>query len=109
MDGLSRIRLSPDAHVIARHGEQFLVTYMTGVESTREYRRGLHPGATFWLVRSAPSGIGRLIAEHADQTVALLSHEELIRLDESAGRSEQEAIRSSNPHWRKYAEAINPN
>ncbi len=107
IEGLARVSLPSNAEVIARHGEEFLITYILAVEAEQDYRPSPSAKTTYWLIRSAPSDIGQLIVDDGDSGIVLLSQAELTRLDAALAPEEREVLRGNNGHWKRYVEAAN--
>jgi hypothetical protein len=104
IDGLRRVTLPPGTRIVAAHGDEFLVTYVLGLEADQRYRPSSNPARTYWLVRAPRSNLGQVVSEENGLHVIVLSHVELTRLDASLDPEQRQVLRSANSHWRKYVE-----
>jgi hypothetical protein len=100
------VTLPPGARIVAAHGEEFLVTYVLGLEADQRFPASADPARVYWMVRVPRSATGQSIAEDNGLEVVVLSHFDLVRLDASLDAEGREQLRSANAHWRKYAASL---
>jgi hypothetical protein len=101
-----RAQLCQDALIIAPHGEQFVVTALSGTPAQQRPPSDTRPGCTYWLLHRAPRAAllddqDTLYDEEDDSATALVKGEELGQLLGAADDAERRRLLGANPHLRE--------
>jgi hypothetical protein len=102
-----RRRLGERPFVVARHGDEFLVTWALGVPAQQTLPRDSAGLSIHWLLRRVPCrsltpSMGALTEEGMDSCSALIGNQDLARWLQDLDESERAGVLAVNPHLDGY-------
>lgn len=108
---LHRHRLDANPFVIARHGDEFLVTALLGIPAQQRPPENVPDPSVYWLLHRV--GIGAttpslivVMEEDAGTCLAFIKHEDLAPLLDMMSDFERKQLLDENPHLAKHLDKL---
>jgi hypothetical protein len=102
-----RGRLGERPFILARHGDEFLVTWALGVPAQQRFPRDSAGRSIYWLVRRAPCrsltpSMSAVTEEGMDSCSALMGSDDMTRWLDNLDEAERAGVLGVNPNLRDY-------
>jgi hypothetical protein len=102
-----RPELGQDCSIIARHGDEFLVTWLLGTPAQQNLPSSSEDKAVYWMVHhvnpnSLTTSMIVVMEENDGSALVLMKHSDMIQLVSTINGKDRSRLLVENPHVNKY-------
>jgi len=104
---LRRQQLSPDAFIIAQHGDEFLVTWLLGTPAQQTFPVSSGGKSRYWMIHQVKpntliTDMVVVMEEENGSALVLLKHDDMAQWITMLNAQDRNKLWEANPHLKKY-------